>query len=204
MPKLIATRRGRIAIAASIVAAVGVSVAFAALDNGAPRKGLTVHAMGPITVGAAWSPFTWNGPVPPVPVAENPFTFTCAGTCTLRIADCYIVGDQFSVADGVTPLGNTSVPVNNGIWLGDPEQCFASPLFSHGTFVLAAGAHSIDLQVIAYATGYTNGGAFIEVLDGQVADPSRLIPVLSGWGMAAMILLLAGGGVAFIIRMRHA
>jgi hypothetical protein len=203
MASLFASRKGRIAVTVALVAAVGVGGVLAAVSNGAPGPG-TPRPLGPIVVGSGWNPFSWNGSPPPIPVTENPFTFTCTGTCTLRVTDCYIVGDQFSVAEGSTTIGTTSFPINDGTGVFDADQCFASPGFSHGTFYLAAGAHTINLQVIGFPTGYTNGGAFLEVLDGQAADPWAVVPTLSGWGMAAMALLLAGAGLAFILRMRHA
>jgi len=203
MASLFSSRKSRIIVMVALVVAIGVGGVLAAVGNGAPSPG-TPRPLGPIVVGSGWNPFSWNGSPPPIPVAENPFTFTCTGACTLRVTDCYVVGDQFSVAEGSTTIGTTSFPVNDGSNpFGDADQCFASPLYSHGTFYLAAGAHTINLQVIGFAAGYTNGGAYLEVLDGQAADPWAVVPVLSGWGATAMILLLAGAGVAFVLRMRH-
>ena len=60
-------------------------------------------------------------------------------------------------------IGTTSVPVNDGTACGnDPLGCTGND-WSHGTFVLGSGNHSITMTLVAAATGYISGGAAFEL-----------------------------------------
>ena len=104
-----------------------------------------------------------------VPCLE-PWTFT--GAATLKISDLYYDGDRFRVYDGITQLGDTSAPLNDGTFCdNDPTLC-TSGSFSHGSFSLAAGPHSITIYVINESTGYYGGQAVFKLE--SVPEPATL------------------------------
>ncbi|MGB7758876.1 MAG: hypothetical protein WBL61_03550 [Bryobacteraceae bacterium] len=91
----------------------------------------------------------------------SPWTFS--GPATLVVTDMFIDGDQFQVFDNGVSIGTTSVPVNDGTACGnDPLGCTGND-WSHGTFVLGSGNHSITMTLVAAATGYISGGAAFEL-----------------------------------------
>ncbi|MDE3091221.1 MAG: hypothetical protein KGJ80_17775 [Chloroflexota bacterium] len=157
------------------------NVALAGGGNGGPSG-----ARPPITVGGGWVPFSWSHCGQPVD-DQGAFTFTSSGVAALKVTDAFIDGDRFRVYDGGTAIGDTSVPVDDGATIGsNADGAFASTKWSHGTFLLAPGSHSITIQTIAYATGFCSGGAYLR------ADPG---PALPSEVPEADTLLLMGGGV---------
>ena len=79
-----------------------------------------------------------------------------AGSVALvvTVTDAFCGGDRFTVSDGVTTLGTTSaVPVEGcpGTDIADPDLALANPAFSHGSFVVGAGSHSIG-RLASFAT----------------------------------------------------
>ena len=139
----------------------------------------------PVTVGGGWQHFSWeNGPG--VFNTEGAFTFSSASATTLTITDTGVDGDQFSVFDFGLLIGTTSVPANDGF---DNEsltydQCLADSRYSHGYFGLGAGNHSITIETIQVANGFTFGGAGFRV--DVVPEPS----VLALLSLAAGALLI--------------
>ena len=177
--------------------------AAAEVDANGGHQGRMVHALGAITVGSGWNTFGWDGAAPAA-VNENPFTFTCAGPCTLQITDAFLDGDQFAVYDNLSLLGNTSTPANNGYQIGArPDLAFYSPLFSQGDFILAAGAHSVTLTTIAEASGSSGGAAYLQVVDGAVQGPTNLVPTLSTWGLISLLVAVGLVGLFLIVRRLH-
>ncbi len=109
----------------------------------------------------AWTGFGWSG-TPPVQVIQNPFTFTAPAGCLLKVTDAYLDGDQFDVYDDTTLLGTTSVPVDDGSQCGsNADACFLDPKWSHATFVLGPGFHSINITVIGEAVGFPSGSGYL-------------------------------------------
>jgi hypothetical protein len=190
--------RPRYVVAAALVLlALAGGLALAANLNGLPpRPGMQAHKMYAITVGSGWQGINWNGAAP-VDSTDNPFTFTLAQAGYLSVADAFINGDRFEVRDGATLIGTTSVPFNNGLSQADPNVTFQNGAWSWGQFPLAAGAHSINIRVIAEATGFTTGTAFLRV---DNAPFSNAIPMLGLVGLAALAALLAGVGFVLLRR----
>ena len=109
----------------------------------------------------------------------DPWTFT--GAALLKVQDLYTDGDRFRVYDGVTLLGDTTVPVDDGTYCNnDPSLC-TSGVFSHGAFALGAGSHSITIYTINQATGFYGGVAVFRVE--SIPEPATLS--LIGLGLAA-------------------
>jgi hypothetical protein len=190
--------RRRYAVAAAVLLAVGGRLALAANPNGLPpRTGMLAKKMYAITVGSGWQPFGWNGPVG-VDSFDNPFTFTLTQPGYLSVTDVFVDGDSFEVRDGVTLLGTTSVPLDDGQSQADPDLTFRTAAWSWGQFPLAAGLHSINIRVVAEATGYTRGDGYLRIDYSPYG--SAAIPALGLAGLAALAALLAGIGYALLRR----
>jgi hypothetical protein len=109
----------------------------------------------PVVVGDGWHGFFFFG-AGSVP-SESPFTFTAIGPVVVTVTDSEVSGDRFSVSDGSTLLGLTSVPNQCGSGLAfTPDAGLAHPAFSHGQFALGAGAHSIGIVFLG-GIGFGNG-----------------------------------------------
>jgi hypothetical protein len=116
---------------------------------------------------ANWTPFTWFGGDGTV-VNGSPFAVTAGAPVVLSVTDIACKGDQFAISDGAAPLGTTSaVPeapscsAPNPGDTNDPAVAFADPTYSHGTFALAAGSHSIGIT--ASNSPFGQGGAYYSV-----------------------------------------
>jgi hypothetical protein len=162
---------------------VGVQVVVAGGGNGGGSS--PGGSPPPITVGGHWTFFNWSG-TPPVVNLDGPFTFSNSSSMLLKVTDAFIDGDRFGVYDNGALLGNTSVPADDGTQIGsDCNAAFANPKYSHATFTLAPGSHSVTMVTIAGATGFTSGSGCVRVDLGPAA-PSE-VPE------ADTLLLMSGG-----------
>lgn len=112
--------------------------------------------------------------------------FACAGNCVITVTDGFLARDEFELFDSLVSIGTTSPTAGtSAISCGNDElACLANPNFSHGAFLLAAGAHSI--------TGiHTLGipGAAFFIVTAVVPEPAPL--------------LLIGAGLLMLIGMRR-
>ena len=97
------------------------------------------------------------------------FTFSSASPTILRITDDFCKGDRFRIFDNGVPIGDTSVvPIGSvddcagfGGPSGDPVAAFASTVYSHGSFPLGPGNHSIT--ILAIVSPFGGGRGFIKV-----------------------------------------
>jgi hypothetical protein len=126
-----------------------------------------------VTVGGGWQFFEWNN-APGSFNVEGAFTFTSASSTLLTITDTGVDGDRFSLFDFGTLIGTTSVPANDGYdnETLTPDQTLTDPRYSHGFFPLSPGNHSITIQIIEAARGYSGGGADFRV--DVVPEPTTL------------------------------
>jgi len=181
-----------------MLAAVFMAVAPAFADNG--PSGSAGGDDPPLPVDGGWLRFQFGTAVSSN--LEGPFTYNSGSTTVLWVTDAFNRGDQFAVFDNAVFLGNTSVPVNDGFDFGnpwdDPGGAESDPTFSHGTFMLAPGNHSITIDVIQNAVGFPGGGAgFLR------ADVSGVVPVpMAAWGGLSLLGLLGGSMVARRLRSR--
>jgi hypothetical protein len=117
---------------------------------------------------ANWTLFQWSGGDGAV-ANGSPFPVSAEGPVVFSVTDAFCRGDQFAISDGATPLGTTSAvaeapscpPEGNPGDTSDPAVAFADPTYSHGTFALAAGPHSIGITVPNSPFG--GGGAYYSV-----------------------------------------
>jgi len=120
----------------------------------------------------------------PLLLDTPPWTFSSAGVLNLQITDAFLPGDRFSVYDFGVLIGSTPpVPVQLAMCGLDPNQCFTDPAFSHATFQLPPGSHSLTVTV---QPAQLLGEGFFRVL----AVPEPALSMLGG------LTLLVFGGLA--------
>jgi len=134
----------------------------------------------PIAVDAGWYGFCFGGAGSPatsgcqnsgVGVTGNSTTFNALAPVLFQITDAFNYGDTFDVwVDGVFAFTTNAVASALG-GVSDPDAAFADPLYSHGSILLAAGLHSID--VFANASPFGGGGAYLQVIS-AVPEPATL------------------------------
>lgn len=105
-----------------------------------------------MTPDAGWQGFQTDGGVGGASV-DGPYTFWSSALTKVTVTGAYCHGDEFSVVDGHKRLSDTS-PVTETLrncsprfHLSDIARADASmsdPTFSHGTFYLAPGSHSLN------------------------------------------------------------
>lgn len=131
-----------------------------------------------IIVGAGWYQFDWNTSGEPFD-QEGAFTFSSSETTILTVTDSFCPGDQFLIYDYGTPIGDTNPVAINASCPGlSPDVALSNSTYSHGTFVLKPGNHSITLQTITNpfppGTGYLRVDPFAGSVD--LLDPiSQLV-----------------------------
>ena len=121
-----------------------------------------------------------------IQVGDPAWTFVCpASGCEITITDAFLALDEFELFDNLVSIGTTSPTAGDGgISCGNDElACLANPSFSHGVFLLAAGAHSITGT---HTVGIPGAGFFIVT---AVPEPATL--------------LLIGAGLLMLIGMRR-
>jgi len=121
-----------------------------------------------------------------VAAPDAPWTFNCgAAGCTLTVTDGFNSGDQFELFDNLAFIGMTSVPTPGDSCGNDELACLADPDFSHGAFLLAAGAHSITGAMLLSPFG--GGAGFFLIEAASVPEPgSLLLSALALLSLAAL------------------
>jgi hypothetical protein len=134
-----------------------------------------------LTVGGGWDPFGFGGVGSSF---STDFQFTVSQTVDFKVTDGYLDGDQFAISINGGPSTNTSVPTNDGTQLGSNfDAAFASPLFSHGSYILGPGTYDVTGTVVL--SPYGSGGAAAQL---------SAVPEASTW-----VMMLAGfAGLGFI------
>jgi hypothetical protein len=160
----------RILFLVQVCVMLSAPLSHAQLYNGSPENSGSDDP--PVPVDGGWQLFSWNG-LGSFDM-QGPFTFTSASSTLLTITDIAVDGDQFNLFDNGNLIGTTSVPANDGYRneLLTADACLADPKYSHGFFNLGAGSHSITIETIQLATGFSGGGAFFRV--DTVPEPATL------------------------------
>lgn len=175
-------------LASSAVVALAAASAPAHADN------VGLNTWYAFDFAATGSPLVGGG-VPgtsPAGVAapDAPWTITLSSPATLHVTDVEIPGDQFTFFDNGVLLGTTSNPTpDTTVNVGECISCaLASNEFSHGTFTLGAGTHSL--------TGVQDG--VINFGDGDF-EITTGVPEPTSWAL----MLLGFGGMGAAIRSRR-
>lgn len=168
----------------TVLALACAAVVAGALASAAAAAALTAGTWQAFTFGAEGSTAT-----------GSPFTFVSTGAAVVTVTDAFCGGDRFTVSDGATELGTTSlVPVTGcpGPNVSDPDLALANPAFSSGRFAVGAGSHSIG--VVASTSPYGGGGAFIRY------DPLTAAGCKSGgWMTFQPLFKNQGDCVSFVV-----
>ena len=166
--------------------AIPASSALASISNAPAVSG--GEGDPPLVMGAGWQQFDW-GAGTPAGTSPGPWTFDLgAGTGVVDVTDCFIAGDRFEVFDFGVSIGLTSVPSGSD-WTSDIDFAFSNPPWSHGSFPMGPGDHSISINTVQNPYGY--GSAYLR-LENVVPEPASVVV----WG------LLAGLGLLVIRRKR--
>jgi hypothetical protein len=127
----------------------------------------------PIAVGS-WQPFFFGSTGSTA--TGSPFTFTSSGAAVVTVTDAFCRGDRFTVSDGATTLGTTTlvaVDLACNSVVADPDLALADQGYSSGRFVVGAGAHSVG--IVASTSPFDGGGtAFLrfDVFNGGMCKKS--------------------------------
>ena len=151
--------------------------------------GISVAVNPAITVGSGWFRFTWSGAGQPFDL-EGSITYNSPTATKLTVTDSFCPGDQFTVFDFGVPIGTTNLVSSVGSCaITDPDASLASPIYTHGTFTLAPGPHSITIQIIT--NPFAAGGAFLRVdqVVSTTPTPPTILLVLTGLLGASLYLL---------------
>lgn len=157
----------------------------------------------PISVGASWLEFAYTDSGSPafacdgacIPSsggdsieAGNPaWTFTSELPVTVTITDAFFSGNSFELLDEGTLIGSTpSVDIGysscgSDIDGSDPAACALDPNFSHASFDLGVGDHSLTINALDSPFG--GGAAYFRVDEASLApvpEPATFLLVVSG------------------------
>jgi hypothetical protein len=109
-----------------------------------------------------WQSFFWSGGDG---ATAGPFAVSAAAPVVVSVTDGFCPGDRFTISDGATPLGTTSVPGESTCAYAPQATtgpaAWADPTYSRGTFALGAGSHS--LGIVVSTSPFGGGQAFYSV-----------------------------------------
>jgi hypothetical protein len=129
-----------------------------------------------LTIGT-WSEFSWGG----VGQASPSFTYSSATPTLLRVVDCCVIGDQFSIyVNGVFALTTSDPSAWDDQDGGFEDSAWTDPRMSKGSILLPAGAYTVDEYVIRAATGYAEGSASIRYDASAIPEPASMALVAIG------------------------
>lgn len=158
----------------------------------------------PITPNSGWHMFSWPGGGQPFNV-EGPFTFTSATPAVVSVTDAFCRGDAFRVYDNNVAIGDTSsVPIDTNCTqpaVVNADAAYSDTSFSHGSFLVPAGSHSITIQAIV--NPQVNGGGGYLRVDACTVFGSGFLQgtasadVICGSAGADQVLGLAGDDLIF-------
>jgi len=178
-----ASKRVRLALATGLMAMAPAVLAgpilgstwyeFGFTDVGVSATGCDpADPGGPFCIPSSGTPTTF--------LDAPPWTFTALSSTALTVTDAFTSGDRFEVFDFGISIGFTSLPVAGAfVDCGDdPAVCLATAGMSVGTFVLAAGDHSITLSPILSPDG--GGAGYLRIAAAAVPEPGTLALAMLG------------------------
>jgi hypothetical protein len=112
------------------------------------------------------------------------YSLNLSGETVLTITDGYLSGDQFSVYDSTTYLGDTSVATLGHQVGADYDAAYADPYYSKGQYILAAGAHTIHGWMIESPYGGGTAAYSLDVPYAGVPEPATML--LLGFGLMGL------------------
>jgi hypothetical protein len=118
-----------------------------------------------------------------VAIGDPAWTFDCPTShCKIVVTDGFLALDEFELFDFGVSIGVTSPTADDpSISCGNDElACLADPNFSHGVFIVGAGAHSITGTHLVGIPG----AAFLIV---TVPEPAPLL--LVGIGLLMLVAM---------------
>jgi hypothetical protein len=149
-------------LVATVSAAVLIAFATAAVANATTK----------ITVDSGWQSFITGGGIDGASIA-GPWVFTSTTVVKVTVTDAFCRGDEFRVYDKDVWLGDTSEVASEFPAcpfelffppLARADAALADPMFSHGVFFVAPGAHAIEFENKAlWSETSTGTGAFFRV-----------------------------------------
>jgi PEP-CTERM motif-containing protein len=113
-----------------------------------------------------------------------PWTFNSPISSLLVISDLSKDGDSFDVFDNGSPIGSTSVPTDDGAQCGDDPLGCTDPKWSHGSFGLLPGSHSITMVIKTNASGSDRGNN-VFMVSADVPEPGTTF--LAGCGVLLLL-----------------
>jgi hypothetical protein len=191
------SRRGLLFAITSLIL-TGAALAQGPNGQGAGRGNLDCVDSATLVADGQWYCFNWSNPsVVEGPVIATPVFVT--GPNRVDVTDCQCAGDSFRVVVDGQVVGTTpSVPPepNCDRFSQDLDACFNDPAFSHASFQLGPGQHSVQIEVAE--TIFSGGSGAV-----RAHRVIQAIPTLSQIGLAVFLLALLGASL-FILRRRRA
>ena len=157
-----------------------LSLALSAVAAAAALVSAPAHAL---SVGSGWESFVFGGVGSSF---SGTYSFTLSSSALLKVTDAFLSGDQFDVTDFGSSIGATSAPGSVGDQIGaDYDGAYADARWSSGTYLLAAGSHSISGTVLLSPFG--SGGAALELTAAPVPEPETYALMAGGLGLVAFM-----------------
>lgn len=119
-------------------------------------------------------------------LTSNTISFAASGKVELRVTDAFISGESFRVIiDGRSRITSPSVAWNaTGVY--DPNVAYADSRYSHGSWILDAGDHTVD--IFALTTVSAGGGAaYVELVSAGIAPSNPVVNYDLKWWSAVYL-----------------
>lgn len=168
-----------------------VGAALAGLFTAAHAQAAT------LTVDGGWTTFLFGESgsiITDEATGDSSYDFLLAESAVLKVTDAYIIGDVFEIFDNGVSIFTTGPFDLGGLPTTHPEAAFNGSVYSHGSFVLGAGSHSITGVATSSPTG--SGGAFIELTKAAVPEPAAWAMMIAGFGMVGQMVRRRRSAVA--------
>jgi hypothetical protein len=119
---------------------------------------------------------------------DPPWTYVSASPTTVTLTDAFQHGDTFELLDFGAVVGMTPFVIADAVGSGpdpsDPAFTSLDPLYSHASFLLAPGAHSLTIAVID--SPYDSGAAYFKVDTVAPTIPEPGTVLLLGAGLVVV------------------